>query len=138
MVLGELMSFIGGAPTSAALMPPLPCSPWQAAHFCAKIDAPCAAVPLPFGSPLPSGSTLMSQAARSACESGWPRLGPAAVTVTGKAIPITSSFHSSVDMFHASARVDRPARRTVVVLARECQHRRRLRGLAAVRDDLRA
>src|ERR1044071_7238494 len=56
----------------------------------------------------------------------------------GKAIAIPNSFHLSVDMFHPAARVDRPARRTVVVLAPESPHPRRLRGLAAHGDDLRA
>jgi hypothetical protein len=34
----------GPPPTSAALIPPLPISPWQATHFCANDRAPCAGV----------------------------------------------------------------------------------------------
>src|SRR5690349_11578322 len=36
--------------------------PWHAAHFFAKISAPCLAVPLPGGSSFPSGPIAMSQA----------------------------------------------------------------------------
>src|SRR4030081_1240052 len=44
----------------------------------AEPPAPCAGVPLPFGSPVPSGRMLMSQAAMAASSIGLPRLGVSA------------------------------------------------------------
>src|SRR5438067_8139789 len=114
MVLGESRLLIGGAPTSAALTPPLPASPWQKAHFCAKIGAPCAIVPLPDGRPVPSASTCRSQAARSPCWSALPRFGPAA-SAGAAASARTSAL--SVDMAHLPVAVDRPARDPVEMLA---------------------
>src|SRR5918912_2890445 len=113
------MLLIGGAPTSAALMPPLPASPWHIAHFCAKIGAPCAMVPLPGGKPLPSGYAWMSHAAISACVTGLPRFGPAA-----SAGPHTrsSAQNLSVHMAHLALAVDRPACDAVEMLAREAEH----------------
>src|ERR1700726_4182678 len=84
MVLPPSRLARGGPPTSGPAMPPSPLSPWQAAHFCLKIGAPCAEVPLPGGKPVPSGMTKISQAARSEGLTGLPRLGPSA-----KAAPAT-------------------------------------------------
>src|SRR2546421_12705859 len=68
----------GAPPTRAAKTPPLPFSPWQRAHFCAKMRAPCAGVPPPIGRPVPSGSILMSHAAMSGGSNRIPSVGPAA------------------------------------------------------------
>src|SRR5438874_9518328 len=133
MVRVASIVLIGGAPTSAAFTAPLPASPWQCAHFCAKIGAPCAMVPLPGGKPLPSGYTWISHAARSPCVSGCPRLGPAAIA---GALATSSAASLSVDMAHASIGIDRPARRAVVVLADEGGHWRDPRALAARGDNL--
>src|SRR5262245_33634060 len=102
MVLGESIPVIGGLPTNAALTPPLPPSPWQAAHFCTYMGAPCAGVPLPGGRPVPSGIALMSQAPTSFSVIGWPRLGPC----WASAVPVASASAAArrtdlrVDMFH--------------------------------------
>src|SRR5439155_4777917 len=94
--------------------------------------APCAAVPLPFGRPVPSGRMWMSHAARSAWVSGVPRFGPAA----NAGLVSKTKIRLRVNMAHASVGIDRPARDAVVVLAREHRHRRYARRLAALRDDL--
>src|SRR5690349_16467023 len=135
MVLGESMLLIGGAPTSAALMPPLPASPWHIAHFCAKTGAPCAMVPLPGGKPWPSGYAWISHAAISACVTGLPRFGPAA-SAGVQARKRSASL--CIDMAHLALAVDRPARNAVVVLARETEHVRHARRLAAHRNDFAA
>src|SRR5262252_9322889 len=77
MVLVVSMPLVsGGPPTSAAAAGvPFAPSPWHIAHFAAKIGAPCAAVPLPGGRPVPSGRMLMSHAAMSASEIFAPRPG---------------------------------------------------------------
>src|SRR5438270_7404387 len=110
------MLLIGGLPTSAALLPPLPFSPWQCWHFCAKIVAPCAEAPLPRGRFLPSGCTLMFHAESSAGVTGVPSPGPAAMAGEEMSASATSL---DVNMAHAPVRIDRPARRPVVVLADE-------------------
>src|SRR5687767_4093208 len=75
MVFTDSIFLIGSPPASAALGPPLPCWPWQTAHFAAEIRAPSAGVPLPGGRPVPSGKTLMFHAAISAGLIGFPRFG---------------------------------------------------------------
>src|ERR1019366_117469 len=112
MVLPPSRLAWGGPPTSGPAMPPSPFSPWQAAHFCLKIGAPCAGVPLPGGNPVPSGITKMSQAARSEGLTGLPRLGPSA-----KAAPVASPNASApaqieisrIDMLDPPFGIDRPA-----------------------------
>src|SRR5215510_9110221 len=101
------MVVIGAPPTSAAAVPPFPASPWQATHFCAKIFAPCAAVPLPGGRPPPSGEALMSQALMSASEIGCPRLGVCASAE--ETLRSAASANLGVDMADLAFRVDRPA-----------------------------
>src|SRR5579864_5338974 len=65
-----------GLPTSRLAVPPLPPSPWQSAQpFSANSFSPCAAVPLPGGSPVPSGRMKMSHALRSDGAIGLPRPG---------------------------------------------------------------
>src|SRR5215468_3805000 len=62
-------------PTRRSFGVPAPFSPWQAWHFAANTASPCLTVPLPGGSPAPSGPILISQEARSSGETGLPRLG---------------------------------------------------------------
>src|ERR1700686_2844981 len=134
MVLPPSRLAWGGPPTRGPAMPPSPFSPWQAAHFCLKIGAPCADVPLPGGRPVPSGMMKMSQAVRSEGLTGLPRLGPsasAALAARANASETPPSESLCIDMLDASFGVDRPAGDGVEMLAREPQYRRRLRGLAA-------
>src|SRR5215467_6030715 len=127
----------GGAPTSAvARGVPFAPSPWHIAHFAAKMGAPCAAVPLPGGRPVPSGRMLMSHAAISASEIFAPRPGDCADAAPQASVRVSSARGLSVDMFHLPLAVDRPAREAVVVLVGEREHVRRLLGLAALRDEL--
>src|ERR1700731_2465695 len=111
MVLPPSRLARGGPPTSGPAMPPSPFSPWQAAHFCLKIGAPCAGVPLPGGSPVPSGITKMSQAARSEGLTGLPRLGPSAKAApAARANAATEQTASScINMLDLPFGIDRPA-----------------------------
>src|ERR1700731_3096010 len=87
--------------------------------------APCAAVPLPGGSPLPSGPTLMSHRARSASLTGLPSPGSSAASappprsVSGTA----RKKRLAIDMLRLPLAVDRPARDDVHVPHREGGHR---------------
>src|SRR5256886_9802911 len=59
MVFGVSMPLVRGAPPNSgagARGVPFPPSPWHVEHFSAKTRAPCVAVPLPGGSPVPSRS----------------------------------------------------------------------------------
>src|SRR5580700_8309224 len=119
-------SDLPGALVSAAFDPPWPSLPWQGSHFCAKIAAPWAGVPLPGGNPLPSGPTLMSQSARSASLTGLPSPGrSAAVAAADK--PSTSASEMArrlpVDMLGLPIAVDGPAGDDVHVPHREGGHR---------------
>src|SRR3954470_18735272 len=100
-------------------------------HFCAKIAAPCAAVPEPAGNPLPSGITVMFQAASSAGVMGLPRLGVSAPNALVDAMSPAASIHLCIDMFHLAVAADRPARNRIEMLTRECADVRRPRSLAA-------
>src|SRR5262245_40524820 len=103
------------------------------------MGAPCAAVPLPGGRPVPSGWMLMSQAAISAGVTGWPRFGPPAMAADEtNATNIAAIDRSRVDMSHLPFAVDGPASGAVVVLVRECQDRWDCRRLTAVGHDLSA
>src|SRR5437016_5529165 len=102
--------------------------------------APAAGVPLPGGSPAPSGIMLMSQAAISAGVSGFPRLGDCA---NAGLEPRTSAIARRyprrslrVRMFHLPAPINRPTRDGVVVLVWESGDWRNSRGLAANTDKL--
>src|ERR1700692_523131 len=125
MVLPPSRLAWGGPPTSGPAMPPSPFSPWQAAHFCLKIGAPCAEVPLPGGRPVPSGMTKMSQAARSEGLTGLPRLGPsakAAAAARANASETPQSESLRIDMLDSPFGIDRPTGDGVEVLAWERQH----------------
>src|SRR5215475_4375238 len=111
----------GGAPTSAvARGVPFAPSPWHIAHFAAKIGAPCAAVPLPGGRPVPSGRMLMSHAAISPGSIGLPRFGPTAEAVPAPRPSATTTAKRAslrVNMFHLPIALDRPTGNAVEVLA---------------------
>src|SRR5438876_3357769 len=137
MVFSDSMSLIGLPPTSAALGPPLPFSPWHTAHFAAKIRAPSAGVPLPGGRPVPSGRMLMSHSDRSAAVMGFPSFGAcpnAALENSASVTKIRNVRSLSVNIPYLPAAFDRPARNGVIVLARESGYSRRPRRLAAGRD----
>src|SRR5712671_2026928 len=116
-------SFLPGALISTELVPPWPFLPWQTSHFCAKIAAPWAAVPLPGGRPLPSGPMLMSQSARSASVTFWPRPGPsAAIAVAANSAKVSEAATVKplrIGMLCLPIIVDRPARDHIHVAHRE-------------------
>src|SRR3954469_5670332 len=93
--------------------------------------SPCAGVPLPGGSPVPSGRMLMSHALTSDSEMGWPR--PCANT--GMATNATRRNALRIDMAHLAFSVDRPAHDGVEVLVGKRRHRERRRRLAARGDE---
>src|SRR4029077_887624 len=127
----------GGAPTSAAAAGvPFAPSPWHIAHFAAKIGAPCAAVPLPGGNPVPSGRMLMSQGAMSASEIFAPRPGGCAKAAPEHKRRAAVRMRSSVDMLHLPLGVHGPAREAVVVLVGKGERIRRLLGFPAQGDEL--
>src|SRR5580704_11712507 len=134
-------SDLPGGLISMALLPPWPSLPWQASHFCAKIAAPWAGVPLPGGRPLPSGPMLMSQSASSASLTGLPRPGGSAAGAE-PAMPSTSASERAsclpVDMLELPFAVDRPAGDDVHVAHRERGHRNVDLGLAALGEHLAA
>src|SRR5437763_8290867 len=139
MVLPPSRVARGGPPTTAALIPPLPPSPWQAAHFCAKMGAPSCGVPLPGGSPVPSGMMAMSQGANSCAVVDFPRLGPSASAAPASMASASETAPKQslrVDMPDLPFPVHRPAGDAVEMLAREGQHRRWFRRLSALRDNL--
>src|SRR6266516_3288987 len=101
--------------------------------------APSAGVPLPGGSPAPSGRMLMSQAAISARLIGFPRFSAwakAALETRASASRTANSRSLRVYMLHLPAALDRPSRDGVVMLAWEAGHGRNPRGLAAHSHDL--
>src|SRR5262245_20292902 len=105
------------------------------------MTAPCLAVPLPGGRPVPSGRTSMFQPWRSASAIGRPRPGvwAAAVSSPNAHAKASSESHkakrrSCIDMLDLPFAVDAPAGDAVVVLIGKRQRRRdRLLGLAARR-----
>src|SRR3954470_20961826 len=52
---------------------PSPLAPWHLAPRRVKISSPCWTVPLPGGSPAPSGAMSMSQPAICSGLAGWPK-----------------------------------------------------------------
>src|SRR5215813_5137945 len=97
------------------------------------MGAPCTAVPLPAGRPVPSGMMVMSHGAMSAGLTGLPRLGPSAANAPAVPRPTatTTKKRLRVDMLHLTLAVHTPAGDGVEMLAWEIQHRRRLRGLSS-------
>src|SRR5215211_4440217 len=60
-------------PTSGGAVPPSPFAPWHFAPRRAKSSSPCWTLPLPGGSPVPSGLTSMSQPAICSAPAGSPK-----------------------------------------------------------------
>src|SRR5262245_892892 len=133
MVFAESMPPDTGAPptSAAAAGVPFAPSPWHIAHFAAKIGAPCAAVPLPAGRPVPSGRMLMSQGAISASEMRAPSPGDCA-SAAPEISASAAAMSLGVDMFDLPFAVHRPAREAVVVLVGKAEHVGRLPGLPAL------
>src|SRR5215470_8335629 len=100
--------------------------------------APCAAVPLPGGRPLPSGPILMSQSASSASLIGLPRPGlSAAIAVfAANATATTNARLLPVDMLRLPLVVDGPGCNDVHVSHREGGHRDIDLGLATFGEQL--
>src|ERR1700722_2023986 len=118
----EMPTILCSSTSAAAGPPPLPLSPWHAAHFSAKMAAPCADVPLPFGNPVPSGRMLMSQLAIAASSSGLPRCGVSAfdgLAVVASKNAAARRMGLGVDMLDLAARCNAPAGDRVVVLVGE-------------------
>src|SRR5918996_5487768 len=82
---------------------PVPFSPWHDWHFWVYTTAPWSGVPLPGGSPVPSGGMLMSHPAISAGVAGRPRLGVSWATLDVYAararITITTAVTLRIDIF---------------------------------------
>src|ERR1700730_16172660 len=102
--------------------------------------APCAAVPLPGGKPLPSGPTLMSHSARSASLTGLPSPGLSAATaaLASSASDAAMARRLAVNMLGLPFGVDRPAGDDVHVAHRERGYRRIDLGLAALGEHVAA
>src|SRR3954469_21258504 len=85
------------------------------------MGAPCAAVPLPGGSPAPSGMAAISQAAMSASVMALPSFGVSAATATAPNARTSEAAIKllRVDMLDLPAAADAPAREAVVVLIGE-------------------
>src|SRR3954467_7624337 len=116
-------SVFPGALIRTEFIPPCPFGPWQTSHFCAKITAPSADVPLPGGKPLPSGPMLMSQSARSASLIFWPSPGGSASAAPAQSANAKARANGlAVDMLGLPLVVDRPARDDVHVAHRERNH----------------
>src|SRR5438046_146547 len=97
------------------------------------MTAPCTAVPLPGGRPVPSGMAAISQAAISASVMGLPSFGVSAAIATepnGRTSAAASKV-LRVNMFDLPGAADAPAREAVVVLIGEPERvRHRFLGLA--------
>src|SRR5258706_4143922 len=107
------------------------------AHFCEKIGALGAGVPLPAGKLVPSGRTSRFHALMSASVIGLPRPG---VSATAAADPNASESAREtrslrVDMFDLPFVVDAPTGDAVVVLVGEAQPAGDRRACLAARGD---
>src|SRR5712671_7389960 len=107
-------------PTRRSFGVPAPFSPWQAWHFATNTASPCLMVPLPGGSPPPSGPILMSQEARSSGKIGLPRLGLCWAN-TGdasakRAAGAAAAKNLRIDIFHLAIARDGPGLDHVVVV----------------------
>src|SRR5579871_6744765 len=81
-----------------------------------KTASPCWGVPLPGGSPAPSGPMLMSQVARSSGEIALPRLGDCwAAAAPHRATSAAAAASSRINIFHLALVGDVPARDHVAV-----------------------
>src|SRR5471032_358681 len=97
--------------------------------------APCAAVPLPVGRPVPSPRMLRSQAAISASVIGFPRRGLSAkLTFAANATDRTAIAILRIDMFELPVAGNAPTGDAIVVLAWKAADARHRLGLAACRN----
>src|SRR5579863_10447278 len=108
-----------GLPISSLDLPPRASLPWQSEQpLSSNSFAPCAAVPLPGGSPVPSGRMVTSQALMSASVTGLPRFGVLAANAAEEARVMTSAVEEarrlSVDMFDLPVGADGPGGEAVV------------------------
>src|SRR4051812_12264966 len=87
------------------------------------MSAPCTAVPLPGGKPVPSGMAAISQAAISASVMGLPSFGVSAATATAPNVRTSEAASKilRVNMLDLPGAADAPAREAVVVLIGEAQ-----------------
>src|SRR5688500_12987591 len=77
--------------------PPLASGPWHAAHLVSYTCLPAATLPLPGGSPSPSGvRTSMFTATRSASLTGWPKRGRSGNACTGWGAVLPRKMPSAV------------------------------------------
>src|SRR3984893_6240099 len=101
--------------------------------------APWAGVPPPGGKPVPSGSMLMSHAAKAAASNGLPRLGPsaeAAPEATQKASQTAVISPLRINMLDLPRAVDPPAGDGVEVMVQHHRDRWDRLKLAALGDKL--
>src|SRR5260370_37874570 len=93
--------------------------------------SPCLTVPLPGGSPAPSGPMLMSQEARSSAEIGLPRVGLCSANAgdasAKRAAGAAALQNLRIDIFHLAIDGHRPGLDHVVVVGA---------AVAAQRDEL--
>src|SRR5579872_738266 len=123
---------------TGAAIPPLPFSPWHIAHFWAKIGAPWAGVPLPGGSPVPSGKIEMSHGAISFSSIGFPRFGRSAAVATPPASVASAAaiVRLRINMADTPVAVHRPTGNRVEMLAWKIRDGGRSCCLAAQRNEL--
>src|SRR6267378_2734117 len=118
-------------PTRRSFGVPAPFSPCQAWHFAMNTASPCLTVPLPDGSPAPSGPMLMSQEARSSTEIALPRLGlcwaNAGDASANRAAGAAAAKNLRINIFHLATAVHHPGLDHVVVV---------VAAVAAQRDEL--
>src|SRR5215831_21382034 len=96
--------------------------------------APSAALPLPGGRPVPSGRTLISQAAISRGVIGLPRFGVCAKAQIEPVTSINTMTHGAslrVYIFHLATTFNGPTCDRVVMFVRKRSDGRSLRGLSA-------
>src|ERR1700674_2072399 len=98
------------------------------------MDAPWPAVPLPDGSPAPSGMMLVSHPAISSGTTSLPRLGPSAGALAHAPSASTTAKPARlrVNMFDLALAVDCPARDAVEMLVGKSGNRRHRFQLAAM------
>src|SRR5919106_4913498 len=116
---GLVLVSVPWPPTNGSFGFPAPFSPWHDWHFCVYTTAPWSGVPLPGGSPVPSGGILMSHPAISAGVAGRPRLGVSWATLDVEAArarsTITTAVTLRVDIFHLTGSLYLPRLDGIVV-----------------------
>src|SRR5688572_19095634 len=98
-----------------------PNTPWQLAHFASHTCWPFATEPSPFGRPLKSGRTSMSQAATSAGVAARPMPGKVSCACAPSAVAssvASTSALGDVDILHLPALLHQPGLDRVVVIDR--------------------